>query len=76
MYLDYWVSPDGKAILRETLEEPLSYLVGFTGFGRRLDVIDLEGRVLGEIRRRLSRKRSTRGESGGRQPSARGRVAS
>ena len=29
MYLDYWVSPDGKHILRETLDDPLSYLVGF-----------------------------------------------
>ncbi len=28
MYLDYWVSPDGKSILRESIDEPLSYLVG------------------------------------------------
>jgi dipeptidyl aminopeptidase/acylaminoacyl peptidase len=39
MYLDYWLSPDGKFILRETLDDPLSYLVGFSGFGRRLEVI-------------------------------------
>jgi dipeptidyl aminopeptidase/acylaminoacyl peptidase len=61
MYLDYWVSPDGKAILRETLEEPLSYLVGFTSFGRRLDVIDLEGRVLAEIRRLPLQEAQSRG---------------
>jgi hypothetical protein len=42
MYLDFWVSPDGRHILRETLEDPLSYLVAFNSFGKRLDVIDLE----------------------------------
>lgn len=61
MYLDYWVSPDGKTILRETVEEPLSYLVGFTSFGRRLDVIDLDGRVLSEIRRIPLQEAQTRG---------------
>ena len=48
MYLDYWVSPDGKAILRETLEEPFSYLSAFSGFGRQLEVIDLDGKVLSD----------------------------
>ena len=52
MYLDYWVSPDGKSILRESLEEPFSYLTGFDAFGRRLEVIDLDGKVLAELRRR------------------------
>jgi dipeptidyl aminopeptidase/acylaminoacyl peptidase len=52
MYLDYWVSPDGKHVLRETLEDPLSYLVGFNNFGKRLEVIDLQGRVVADIRRR------------------------
>jgi dipeptidyl aminopeptidase/acylaminoacyl peptidase len=61
MYLDYWVSPDGKSILRETIDEPLSYLVGFTSFGRRLEVIDLEGRVLSEIRRLPLQEAQTRG---------------
>ncbi|HJU41826.1 MAG TPA: prolyl oligopeptidase family serine peptidase [Vicinamibacterales bacterium] len=61
MYLDYWLSPDGRHILRETLDEPLSYLVGFNSFGRRLEVIDLDGRVLAEIRRRPLQEAQTRG---------------
>jgi dipeptidyl aminopeptidase/acylaminoacyl peptidase len=61
MYLDYWLSPDGTAILRETLEEPFSYLVGHTSFGRRLEVIDLNGRVMSEIRRLPLQEAQTRG---------------
>jgi dipeptidyl aminopeptidase/acylaminoacyl peptidase len=61
MYLDYWVSPDGRSILRETLEEPFSYLTGFSSFGRRLEVIDLDGRVLAEIRRLPLQEAQTRG---------------
>jgi dipeptidyl aminopeptidase/acylaminoacyl peptidase len=61
MYLDYWLSPDGRYILRETIDEPLSYLVGFNSFGRRLDVIDLDGRVLAEIRKRPLQEAQTRG---------------
>jgi dipeptidyl aminopeptidase/acylaminoacyl peptidase len=61
MYLDYWLSPDGRYILRETLEEPLSYLNGFTSFGRRLEVIDLDGHVLAEVRRRPLQEAQTRG---------------
>jgi dipeptidyl aminopeptidase/acylaminoacyl peptidase len=61
MYLDYWVSPDGRYILRETLHEPLSYLTGFSNFGRRLDVIDLDGRPLAEIRRRPLQEAQVRG---------------
>jgi dipeptidyl aminopeptidase/acylaminoacyl peptidase len=61
MYLDYWVSPDGKAILRETLEEPFSYLVAFSGFGRKLEVIDLDGKVLSEIRRLKLQEATSRG---------------
>ena len=61
MYLDYWVSPDGKAILRETLEEPFSYLVAFSGFGRKLDVIDVDGKVISEIRRLKLQEATSRG---------------
>ena len=64
MYLDYWVSPDGKYILRETVEEPLSYLVAFTSFGKRLDVIDLDGGVVAEIRRRPLQEAQSRGADG------------
>jgi dipeptidyl aminopeptidase/acylaminoacyl peptidase len=61
MYLDYWLSPDGKHILRETLQDPLSYLVGFNNFARRLEVIDLEGRVIAQIRHRPLQEAQTRG---------------
>ena len=61
MYLDYWLSPDGRYILRETLDEPLSYLSAFGSFGRRLEVIDLDGRVLAEIRKRPLQEAQTRG---------------
>ena len=61
MYLDYWVSPDGKSILRESIDEPLSYLVAFSSFGRRLEVIDLDGKVLSEIRRRPLQEAQSRG---------------
>ncbi|MGH9349128.1 MAG: alpha/beta hydrolase family protein, partial [Vicinamibacterales bacterium] len=61
MYLDYWLSADGTYILRETLDEPLSYLVGFNGFGRRLEVIDLDGKVLSEVRRRPLQEALSRG---------------
>ena len=58
------------------IDEPLSYLVGFNGFGRRLDVIDLDGRVLAEIRQRpLQEAQSRGGDPARRQPSARGRMA-
>ncbi|MGE0815717.1 MAG: prolyl oligopeptidase family serine peptidase [Vicinamibacterales bacterium] len=61
MYLDYTLSPDGRAILRETIDEPLSYLVPFSSFGRRLEVIDLDGTVLSEIRRRPLQEAQSRG---------------
>lgn len=64
MYLDYWLSPDGKHILRETLEDPLSYLVGFNSFGKRLEVIDTDGKVLGEIRHRPLQEEQRRGGDG------------
>jgi dipeptidyl aminopeptidase/acylaminoacyl peptidase len=61
MYLDYWLSPDGRHILRETIDEPLSYLTGYASFGRRLEVIDLDGRVVSEIRVRPLQEAQRRG---------------
>ncbi len=61
MYMDYGLSPDGTHILRETIDEPLSYLTGFNGFGRRLEVINLDGKVLAEIRKRPLQEAQTRG---------------
>jgi hypothetical protein len=51
MYMDFSVSPDGRYILRETVNEPFSYLVTFNSFGRQLEVMDLDGKVLSEVRR-------------------------
>jgi dipeptidyl aminopeptidase/acylaminoacyl peptidase len=61
MYMDFSLSPDGKYILRETLNEPFSYLVTFNSFGRRLEVMDLDGKVLGEIRRTPLQEAQSRG---------------
>jgi dipeptidyl aminopeptidase/acylaminoacyl peptidase len=61
MYMDYLLSPDGRHILRETIDEPFSYLVGFNGFGRRLEVIDLDGNVVAEVRKRPLQEAQTRG---------------
>lgn len=62
MYLDYGLSPDGTHILRETIQDPLSYLVAFNSFGKRLDVIDLNGKVLAEIRKRPLQEAQVRGD--------------
>ncbi|MDQ3440212.1 MAG: hypothetical protein M3478_07665 [Planctomycetota bacterium] len=65
MYLDYWLRPDGKHILRETIDDPLSYLVAFSAFGRRLEVVDLDGKVLSEIRKRPLQEAQSRGADAG-----------
>ena len=64
-----------QTLLRETLEEPFSYLVGFNDFARRLDVIDLAGTVVGEIRRRPLREAMPQGRDEPDTAAARGRVA-
>jgi dipeptidyl aminopeptidase/acylaminoacyl peptidase len=64
MYMDFWLSPDGKHVLREAIEEPFSYLVGFSSFGRRLEVIDLDGKVLAEVRRRPLQEAQSRSRDG------------
>ena len=40
------VSPDGRHILRQRLERPFSYMVPYSRFPRRIDVIGFDGRVL------------------------------
>jgi dipeptidyl aminopeptidase/acylaminoacyl peptidase len=45
MYLDFSLSPDGKHILRETLNEPFSYIVALNNFGRQTEVVNLDGQV-------------------------------
>ncbi|MAG68754.1 MAG: hypothetical protein CL471_00410 [Acidobacteria bacterium] len=50
MYTSIALSPDGQHILRERLVEPFSYIVGYTSFGRDLDVVGLDGAVVSTIR--------------------------
>jgi len=46
MYVGAAVSPDGRHLLRQRVERPFSYLVPYSRFPRRIDVIDLDGRLL------------------------------
>ncbi len=50
MYLSIALSPDGGHILAEQLVEPFSYIVGYTSFGRDLNVLNLDGDVVSTIR--------------------------
>ena len=50
MYLSIALSPDGRHILAEQLVEPFSYIVGYTSFGRNLNVLNLDGDVVSTIR--------------------------
>ncbi len=65
MYLEFSVSPDGRHILRERLVEPFSSVVGYTSFGRELEVIDAGGRVLSSIRSTPLQEAQRRGGGGG-----------
>ncbi|MFQ6109625.1 MAG: hypothetical protein ACE5L7_08750, partial [Candidatus Aminicenantales bacterium] len=51
MFMSISLSPDGKYILAEKMVEPFSYIVGYNGFPRELQVIDLDGKVLSTIRK-------------------------
>ena len=46
LYVGASISPDGRHLLRQRLERPFSYLVPYSRFPRRIDVIDLDGRTL------------------------------
>jgi dipeptidyl aminopeptidase/acylaminoacyl peptidase len=58
MYTQFSLSPDGRYILRETLEEPFSELVSYNQFGKRLEVIDLDGKLVAEVNRTPLRESS------------------
>jgi len=49
LIVDFTPSPDGGYILRSTLHRPFSYLVAMWRFPERIEVIDLEGRVVHEV---------------------------
>lgn len=44
-------SPDGKLLLSQRIERPFSYLVPYSRFPRRIDVLDLTGRRVHEVAR-------------------------
>ncbi len=46
LYVGASVSPDGRHLLRQRLERPFSYQVPHSRFPRRIDVTDLDGRLL------------------------------
>ena len=44
-------SPDGRYLLQQRIERPFSYLVPFSSFPRRIEVLDTQGRVVHEVAR-------------------------
>ncbi|TQU19537.1 S9 family peptidase, partial [Xanthomonas perforans] len=49
IYLNLSVSPDGRYILSERSERPFSYLVPVDNFPRRIQVLDLQGKLVRQI---------------------------
>ncbi|MBB3803000.1 dipeptidyl aminopeptidase/acylaminoacyl peptidase [Xanthomonas arboricola] len=49
IYLNLSVSPDGRYILSERAERPFSYLVPADNFPRRIEVLDLQGKLVRQI---------------------------
>jgi dipeptidyl aminopeptidase/acylaminoacyl peptidase len=50
IYMGFSSSPDGKYVLAEKLVEPFSFIVGYPDFPNRLEVMDLDGKILSTIR--------------------------
>ena len=46
LYVGASVSPDGRHLLRQRLERPFSYVVPYSRFPRRIDVIGMDGELL------------------------------
>ena len=44
-------SPDSRYLLQQRIERPFSYLVPFSSFPRRIEVLDTQGRVVHEVAR-------------------------
>ena len=42
-------SPEGRYLLQQRIERPFSYLVPFSSFPRRIEVLDTQGRVVHEV---------------------------
>ncbi len=50
MFLSLSLGPDGRHLLTERIVEPLSTIVGYSSFPRRLEVLDLRGGSVSTIR--------------------------
>lgn len=60
------LSPDGDHLLTERIDEPFSYLTGYSGFPQKTEVLDLEGAVLATLLDRPLREGGGRGAGGDR----------
>ncbi|MCW1976417.1 S9 family peptidase [Xanthomonas campestris] len=49
IYLHLSVSPDGRYVLSERSERPFSYLAPLDAFARRIEVLDLQGKLVRQI---------------------------
>lgn len=49
IYLNLSVSPDGRYLLSERAERPFSYVVPVDNFARRIEVLDLQGKLVRQI---------------------------
>ncbi|MEA9607812.1 prolyl oligopeptidase family serine peptidase [Xanthomonas campestris pv. plantaginis] len=49
IYLHLSVSPDGRYVLSERSERPFSYLAPLDAFARRIEVMDLQGKLVRQI---------------------------
>jgi dipeptidyl aminopeptidase/acylaminoacyl peptidase len=63
VYMGFSSSPDGQYILAEKLVEPFSFIVGYSSFPNRLDVMDLDGKVVSNIREIPLQENQTRRSS-------------
>ncbi|MFW6160604.1 MAG: S9 family peptidase [Acidobacteriota bacterium] len=63
MFMDLSLSQDGKYILSERLSEPFSYIVSYSDFPRLLEIIDLEGNVLTQVRKVPLQEAMSRGDN-------------
>lgn len=49
IYLHLSVSPDGRYVLSERSERPFSYLAPLDAFARRIEVLDMQGKLVRQI---------------------------
>ncbi|MGV7207147.1 prolyl oligopeptidase family serine peptidase [Oxalobacteraceae bacterium A2-2] len=61
-YAQVSVSPDGKLLLAHTVLRPYSYLVPYSLFGQRTEVLDLNGKVVHTVATRTLREGMPPGE--------------